>query len=389
MTQSGSSILLSFKCRVLLCNFLVKNVCCDSNLSLIQWGVKCVPVYVYGTIMYFYIHLMKIFGEVMLWNTLRSMGTRTRKKIPSCNRSGNHCFKWISLKAPDYALLYSGWCLFNSLSNISPFILLDKSNGMKRKLKIMIYQVDQLKEGIQLRSQHCETTSGTAAHRKGEGDAGRYRPHNKGGGPVVNPLDPLGPGSVLSEDGVRAAGAGQSGRTTKAPGGWTPPPRGWSSSSLQGVLPARTGKGPVGDAELLDYLCWLSWHQWKRTQQVSSAQKSWNFQAHYDLFAFTTQVQPLCLHSTLPNSPQLLSWQKLADLCAAALILICFMCTCCFCLRHHCLPGVRLCPYLLLALSWVHGSPYFCESKNSAATPSREPPCLHILLRYILLNLQI
>lgn len=40
---------------------------------------------------------------------------------------------------------------------------------------------------------------------------------------------------MLSED---SRGAG---RTTKAPGGWTPPPRGLSS--LQGVLPARMGRG--------------------------------------------------------------------------------------------------------------------------------------------------
>ena len=40
------------------------------------------------------------------------------------------------LKALDYVLsFYSGWCLFNSLSNTSPFILLGWNNGNEEKIK--------------------------------------------------------------------------------------------------------------------------------------------------------------------------------------------------------------------------------------------------------------
>lgn len=272
-------------------------------------------------------------------------------KIPSCNRSGNHCFKWISLKAPDYALsFHSGWCLFNSLSNISPFILLGWNNGNEEKIK----DYDPPGRSIERRSISAKESALVKLHLEQqriekEKRRWRYRPHNKGGGPVVNPLDPLGPGSVLSEDGRgggRAgggAGGGENNQSTR---------RMNSTTSRSVFLPYREccqleqGRGQWR-CWALDYPVLVIMASVEEDLAGQQCWKSWNFQAHYDLFAFTTQVQPFVCTPTLPKllpgASMRQSWQIF---CAAALILICFMCTCCFCLRHHCLPGVRLCPYL-------------------------------------------
>ena len=188
---------------------------------------------------------------------------------------------------------------------------------------------------------------------------------------------------MLSEDSRGWWGAG---RTTKAPGGCTPPPRG--QSSLQGVLPARPGRG--------QWRCWAP----RLPVLVIMASVEENLGGQQcpgspGTFRLTTISLHLQLKSSLLfalNPPTLLPgasmrqcWQNPLCRCPDTYLLHVHVLFLPATVVYQVSDFVLTC----LALNWVHGSPYFCESKNFATTPLGNHLCLHTLLRYILLNLQI